>query len=161
MSPDPLRSNRRARHAGPPVLDAVLLWRRIARVYHGIIDELETALAEHGLTGMEFDALVHVGRREGITQQRLARRLLVTKGNVSYQVGKLEERGLIERRPAGRCNHLHLTPTGRTVLDRATPQKNALHVERFGALDHNERQHLLRLLRRLDGAKRTSERTQA
>jgi DNA-binding MarR family transcriptional regulator len=102
------------------------------------------------LSTAQFDVIAQLGRSVGITQQELANRLLVTKGNVSQLLGKMEERGLIARCPEGRANVLSLTAEGQRLFATVVPAHEARIVARFGALAPDERRALLRLLRVLD-----------
>ena len=52
----------------------------------------------HGMTLPQFDVLATLWHGEGITQQELASRLLVTKGNVVGLIDRLCTAGLVERR---------------------------------------------------------------
>ena len=56
-------------------------------------------------------------------QQELADALLVTKGNMTYHLCRMEERGLMDRRPEGRKNRLYLTGEGRRLLEEALDRK--------------------------------------
>src|SRR6476660_3503508 len=99
-------------------------WLGLARVYQKIQRQLDRILDEAGLTLPQFDVLANLGMSEGITQQQLAERLLVTKGNVSGLLDRMESAGLVERRPSPtdrRANHLHLTEKGRSSLKAAFP----------------------------------------
>jgi DNA-binding MarR family transcriptional regulator len=92
-----------------------------------------------------------VGAHEGITQQELADVLLVTKGNVTQLLDRMEARGLVERRPArvGRGNHLYLTPAGWELSRRAVPAQEALVAACWSALDPAEIRAVDRSLRTL------------
>jgi DNA-binding MarR family transcriptional regulator len=125
---------------------------RLARV-HQKIDRASAALfRQWDLSVAQFDVLARLGAEEGITQQQLADKLLVTKGNVSQLLGKLERRGLLRREPSGRAYRLYLTPTGRAIADAAVPAQEDAVTERFAALTHDDQQELLELLRKLDQA---------
>jgi DNA-binding MarR family transcriptional regulator len=129
---------------------AVLAWMRLARVFQKMTRAATAEFACHGLSGAQFDVIAQLGRGEGITQQELANRLLVTKGNVSQLLDKMEGRGLIARCPEGRANALSLTPEGRRLFATVVPAHEARVAARFGALSADERGQLLRLLRTLD-----------
>lgn len=131
---------------------AVLAWFRLARVFQKADRAFATALAREGLSMAQFDIIAQLGRGEGITQQELADRLLVTKGNVSQLIGKMERRGLIFRCQEGRANALYLTPEGKRLFAAAVPAQEARVAALFGALPANEQRALLRLLRTLDRA---------
>ncbi len=129
---------------------AVLAWMRLARVFQKMNRAAAAEFATHGLSTAQFDVIAHLGHREGITQQELADRLLVTKGNVSQLLGKMEQRGLIARCHEGRANTLFLTPEGQRLFSTVVPAHEARIAARFGALRPDERSQLLRLLRTLD-----------
>src|SRR5438270_13809754 len=90
-------------------------WLRLVRVFQKIEHAAAEHFTAHGLTVAQFDILAQLGRKEGISQQELADRLLVTKGNVSQLIGKMEERGLIYRCHTGRTNALYLTDAGKRL----------------------------------------------
>lgn len=136
---------------------ALVLWTLLARAYHQSLQEIDTALDGHGLTVMEFDFLAHIHADPGLTQQQLAGRLLVTKGNVTYQLTKLGELGLIERRVSGRSNHLHLTERGGQLAQDAIASIKALHIRQFAHLTPEEQGQLAALLRKATGAPRATE----
>lgn len=131
---------------------ALVLWGLQARTYHQAAALSETHLEPLGLTMMEFDVLAHIALEPGLTQQQLAAHLTVTKGNITYQLSKLEQQGLIERRAVGRCKHLHLTSRGHARLDPLLPGLNAMHVQRFAHLSLDEQEQLARLLRKVMAA---------
>ena len=76
-----------------------------------------------------LDILLNLYRREGISQQELARKLLVGRSNMSMLLPQLEKRGLIERRPDARDKRvlrLHLTDDGKTITEQAMKIQTAL-----------------------------------
>lgn len=134
---------------------AVLAWLRLARVYSKMQRRLQHHLRRFGLSMPQFDVLAHVGAREGISQQELAGRLLVTKGNICGLLDRMAAAGLVERREDPhdrRVNRLYLTPAGRSLLARVVPAHEALIVRLMGAIEPGEARVLLRLLRTLDRA---------
>jgi DNA-binding MarR family transcriptional regulator len=129
---------------------AVLAWLRLARVFQKINMRSERSFREHKLSTGQFDVLAQVGAANGISQQQLAAALLVTKGNVSQLLSKLERVGLITRRQAGRSNCLALTDRGQTLFETVVPQQEALIADLLAPLSDDEQRELLRLLRKLD-----------
>src|SRR5918995_7324838 len=109
---------------------SVLAWLRLLRVAQKVERDLARQLKLWGLNSAQFDVLAHVGAAEGITQQELADSLLVTKGNVAQLLGRMERRGLIERRHEGRSNLLFLTDEGRRLFERIVPAHEAVIAER-------------------------------
>lgn len=131
---------------------AIFTWIRLARIFQKMNRAAAAEIASYGLSTAQFDVIAQLGRHAGITQQELANRLLVTKGNVSQLISKMEERGLITRCPDGRANALSLTAAGQRLFEIIVPSHEARVIARFGALTPEERQQLLGLLRVLDHA---------
>lgn len=129
---------------------AVLAWLRLARVFQKIDTRSERFFRTFGLNTGQFDVLAKVGAASGMTQQELADALLVTKGNISQLLAKMEQDGLIVRRQEGRRNCLSLTPRGKVLYSQVVPQQEGLVAEVFAPLSAEEQHELLRLLRKLD-----------
>ena len=129
---------------------SVLAWMRLARVFQKIDMHSERFFRAHGLNTAQFDVLARVGARAGITQQELADALLVTKGNVSQLLARMQHDGLVERRQVGRTNCLFLTPSGQRLFAQVVPQQENLIAAALAPLDEAEQRELLRLLRKLD-----------
>src|SRR3954449_10321604 len=95
-------------------------WIETVRVSQLGERQVVAVLSRHGLTLPQFDVVATLRFSEGVTQQELAERLLVTKGNVCGVLDRLEGLGWVERRPDPedrRANRLHLTNAGRRKLD--------------------------------------------
>jgi DNA-binding MarR family transcriptional regulator len=133
---------------------SLLAWFRLARSFQ-LIDRSSTDhLKSFDLSVAQFDVLAQVGAAEGITQQRLADALLVTKGNVCQLLDRMEARNLVERRPAetGRAKHLFLTAEGRALNRAAVPSQEDLIDRLFNSLSNDEQVQLAKLLRKLEHA---------
>lgn len=131
----------------------VLAWLHLRRVHTRIAYAEYCALGEHDLTLAQFDVLSHLATDEGISQQALADRLLVTKGNVGGLIDRLEEAGLVARSrdPDDRRSYrLSLTEAGILAFREAAPPLEATIGDCMQALNEEEQQALLSLLARLD-----------
>lgn len=129
---------------------ALLAWLRLARVYQQIDRASAASLRAADLSVAQFDVLVHLGVAEGLTQQELADHLLVTKGNISQLIAKMEQRGLIRRCQQGRAMNLYLIEEGRQLREATVPMHEAWIVSQFAGLTDEETRRLLALLRKLD-----------
>lgn len=133
----------------------VALWARTARFYNRNMRQSAARLREWDLSVAQFDVLAQIGgheRHERLTQQELAQRLLVTEGNITQLLDKLEERGLISRCREGRIKRLVLTEEGRRLREAVVIGQERFQASQFAALSDDERRTLLRLLSKLQRA---------
>lgn len=129
---------------------AVVAWMRLARVYERVDRVSAVLFGRWGLSVGQFDVLSRVGASEGLTQGELGEALLVTKGNVSQLLEKMENRGLVARSREGRTNRVYLTEEGRRLFEEAVPAQEDMISIRFSGLSHAEQTELLKLLRKLE-----------
>src|SRR5688572_1904405 len=113
---------------------AVFAWIRLVRVFQKITTHSERFFRSQGLNAAQFDILAHIGAAPGMTQQQLADALLVTKGNISQLLGKMEHEGLVARRQEGHTNCLSLTDQGQALFALVVPQQEALIAELLAPL---------------------------
>lgn len=130
----------------------VLAWLRLARVFQKVQHASTAQFGAWNLSLAQFDVLAQVGAAEGSTQQELADRLLVTKGNISQLLTRMERTGLIFRQREGRTCRIYLTPEGRGLFSSVVPRHEDFIAERFARLLPEEQSQLLVLLRKLDRA---------
>src|SRR5215469_9250953 len=129
---------------------ATVLWLRLARVFQKLDHMAVEQMRAQDLTLAQFDVLAQVGSHEGLTQQELAEHLLVTKGNISQLVEKMERRGLVRRSSQGRSMRLWLTQKGHTLYSRSIPPHEELLARQLDVLSPAERRQLRTLLAKLD-----------
>lgn len=128
---------------------------RLVRARAHIDAALETVFEQHGLSAPSFAVLVtlvRLDRPEGVPQRTLMDELDLTSGTVSVRMDRLEELGLVERRPdpGDRRNTLIvLTERGRLAFERAAPAHLENERRLLVALDDDERALLATLLRKL------------
>ncbi len=124
-------------------------WVRLIRARELIGRRLERVFARHGLTPAQFDVLATLQHGDGITQQELSERLLVTKGNVCGLIDRAEAAGWVERRPDPedrRANRLYMTERGRQRLAETLPDHRAVIERVLGRLGAGRLQDLHDLL---------------
>lgn len=135
-------SERQARPASSAEsVDPLRVWFRFIRLSRRVTAAVAGELRELGLSIPQFDVLSTLSEREGLTQQELAARLYVTKGNVSGLIDRLVEAGLVERRPIPgdrRSHALHLTPAGAEIAARGITAQAAYVARTLGQLDEAE-----------------------
>jgi DNA-binding MarR family transcriptional regulator len=144
----PAADNRRTGRLGSGH-PGLIAWMRMARLFMAIDQETSRFMRQFDLSTAQFDLIAQVGAREGMTQQELADALLVTKGNVTQLLDRLETRGLIERRstPGIRGKAIHLTDAGWTLNRQVVPEQEQRIIAIFDALDEQDQLRLGRMLR--------------
>lgn len=128
---------------------------QLVRTNAKFMQRMHRVFSRHGLSGPQFDVLATLHREEGIMQQELAARLLVTKGNVTGVVNRMEALGWIERRPDPddrRTNRLYLAEQGKVLFAKVNPKHDALVYEVMAEFQPGEVQAFRRLLQRLEDA---------
>jgi len=101
---------------------SVRVWFRLIRLEARMQAAVGDRLREIGVSIPQCDVLTTLTEQEGVSQQELAKRLYVTKGNISGLIDRLEEAGLVERRSTEvdrRQHSLYLTGAGRETAERA------------------------------------------
>lgn len=117
--------------------DALRVWFRLIRLHTRSRMAIANRLRAYDLSVPQCDVLTTLTEREGISQQELAARLYVTKGNISGLVDRLAASGLVERRSlqSDRRSHaIHLTPAGRELARKGIEAQHAFVADTFGRI---------------------------
>ena len=128
------------------------LWIALARCYSTYSRAVSCKITEYGLTAPQFgvlEALYHLGP---LPLGALADKLLVTGGNVTYVMDRLEQQELVrrERSPEDRrVVQAKLTAKGSALIADVFPG-HAEFIERLsGNLESDEQEEMRRLLKKL------------
>jgi DNA-binding MarR family transcriptional regulator len=127
------------------------VWLRLLGCTNIILRNLRSNLKERfSVTLPRFDLLAQVARpRLGPSLSELSRRLLVTKGNITDIVSRLEAEKLIERRrdaADGRIQYVFLTDSGRDLLNEMLPAHDLWLKEIMRGLSREEMSTLYQAL---------------
>lgn len=117
--------------------EALRVWFRLIRLHTRSRMAIANRLRAYDLSVPQCDVLTTLTEREGISQQELAARLYVTKGNISGLVDRLVASGLVERRSlqSDRRSHaIHLTPAGRELARKGIEAQQAFVADTFGRI---------------------------
>ncbi len=128
------------------------MWVELMRTVSLMEREISALVATCGLTITQFDVLATLDGLHGVTQQELAEKLLVTKGNVCGLIDRLEELGWVERKvdpEDARARRLYLTGAGRRKLQGVFPRHTREVVSRTTALSDSDAMKLRGLLLQL------------
>ena len=128
-------------------------WVQLLRTYTKAQQRMSHVFKSHGLTSPQFDVLATLHHGEGLMQQELAARLLVTKGNICGVLDRLESAGHIERRSDPedrRTNCIFLTESGRKIFAEVIPAHHTGVYELMSGFSPDEKKTLQRLLKTLE-----------
>jgi MarR family transcriptional regulator, organic hydroperoxide resistance regulator len=101
------------------------LWALLVESYSGWEDRMNLASGEAGLSPVSAWALIQLDPDHAISQKELAERLHCNPSTVVDPTDRLEQRGLVVRRPHAtdrRVNVLTVTARGRQVRDQLIAQ---------------------------------------
>jgi Transcriptional regulators len=120
-----------------------------------LVDVSEKYWQSKGMNGARIRILVEIMKEGGtILPSALARKIGVTKANVSLLLSPLEKDGWIRREPHpedGRKSVVSITGEGQSLLLRHLPENRQGIAERMQALEEDELRLLLKLLTKLRG----------
>ena len=106
-------------------------WHHFVQAYHLLERQIDQQLQrDAGLSHAQYNVLVVLSERPGhrMRMTELARRVVVSKSSLTYQIGKLEKSGLVRREPHESDERgivAVLTEAGRELLNTTAPG----HVE--------------------------------
>ncbi|RDI45905.1 MarR family winged helix-turn-helix transcriptional regulator [Falsibacillus pallidus] len=139
--------NKAGRKAGERL--GLLIWFRLSRVFNQSVKESNQHLKEWNLTTAQFDVLVQVGSHNRLSQQELAAKLLVSKGNITQLLSKMESLGYIKREQEWKTKYLSLTEKGQELFNQAVPSQEQFQAAQFDVLTRDEKKQLLNLLKKI------------
>ena len=132
--------------------EALRVWIALARCYSSFAKAVSVKIQEYGLTTPQFgvlEALYHLGP---LSLGELAEKLLVTGGNVTYVMDRLEQQQLVYRDRSEddrRVIQAKLTPEGRGLVEGVF-QGHAEYIEHLTRhVGEDERSELKTLLKKL------------
>jgi DNA-binding MarR family transcriptional regulator len=128
----------------------VLAWYRFIRVNKQIFQHMGEPAAGFDISRAQFDLLLTVAFNEGLNQQACAGQMMVTKGNITQHIDRLEERGLMRREKHGRMNSLYLTGAGRELVSQIMPKHDERMKAILSVLSNQELRDFQAVLRKLD-----------
>jgi DNA-binding MarR family transcriptional regulator len=145
LAPDPLSKRR------------LKMWIRLLGVTRGAESHLREFLRlDHDTTLPRFDVLAALyRRRDGVTMSELSRMLLVSNGNATTVVDRLESDGHVRRTPSEtdrRTVFVALTPPGVTLFERLADEHEREISRLFGGLSEADLDRLTEILKRMGGA---------
>jgi DNA-binding MarR family transcriptional regulator len=136
-------------------LEGARILARAGRITRAAARRIDAVFARHGLDAGEFyvlSALRRAGAPYRLRPTEIFRALMISSGGLTDRLNRLERAGLVRRTGAeddGRSLLVELTPEGRARVERAFREDMTLENELVAGLTAQERDDLVRLLRKL------------
>lgn len=127
----------------------LMIWFRLSRVYNQSVRETQQHLKKWSLTVAQFDLIAQIGVHDRLTQQQLADKLFVTKGNITQLLSKLEEQGFVKREQDWKTKFVSLTERGKELFNDVVPIQEHFQASQYNGLDVEEKRQLLNLLKKI------------
>jgi MarR family transcriptional regulator, organic hydroperoxide resistance regulator len=127
--------------SGNQETDAMRVWFRLIRLHGRMSAAVAEALRGIGLSIPQCDVLTTLTEQEGLSQQHLAERLYVTKGNISGLIDRLAAAGYVQRRPIlgdRRSHALFLTEAGRRIAEQGIAVQRSFVALTIGSLGQRQ-----------------------
>jgi DNA-binding MarR family transcriptional regulator len=116
---------------------SVRVWLRLIRLEARMQAAVGEKVRAIGVSIPQCDVLTTLTEQEGVSQQELAKRLYVTKGNISGLIDRLQEAGYVERRSTAsdrRQHAIYLTKAGRQMAEKAIAVQNRWVASTLGRM---------------------------
>ena len=146
-------------YQGPQhIVESLDSFIKLMRAAESVGARVHQHLPAHNLTISQFgvlEALYHLGP---MCQRQLAQKILKSSGNMTMVIDNLEKRNLVVRVrdvKDRRAFTIQLTPDGERLIAEIFPDQAQRIAEAFAILDHNEKQELARLCKKLKPTNQT------
>ncbi|MDP1770896.1 MAG: MarR family transcriptional regulator [Methylobacter sp.] len=103
----------------PPVL------RELLRTHQAFLAYAATHVSTLDLTLPQYDIIITLGDTPGMTFKKLGEKTLITKGTLTGVIGRLEDKGLVQRVASetdGRSQIVRLTAVGEALYESTFPE---------------------------------------
>ncbi|MHA6531850.1 MarR family winged helix-turn-helix transcriptional regulator [Paenibacillus sp. BAC0078] len=124
----------------------------LSKAYRSLMDQAVKDMKSHGLASAEFMVLEVLYHRNRIPLQQIGGKILVTSGSITYNIDKLEKRGLLRRVPCNedrRVTYAEITEAGRELFDDIFPRHASSIHSLMGGLNKQEKSQAIELLKKL------------
>ncbi|MDM5278514.1 MarR family transcriptional regulator [Paenibacillus silvae] len=124
----------------------------LIRAYNSVTSRSNRDIQSYGLNSTEFgvlDLLYHKGPQ---ALQKIGEKVLMSSGNITYVVDKLQNKNLLFRRPSKedrRVIYAELTEEGKQLFTQIFPQHHQVIIDILDGLEASEKVEAIRLLKKL------------
>jgi len=118
----------------------------MARTYDDLFFQIEKSLEEYKLNISEFGVLEMLYHKGDQPVQKIADKILVTSGTITYVINKLEKKDLVIRRKCNkdkRIYYVSLTEKGRDYIAHIFPKHKEFLNNLFKDLSEEDKRELV------------------
>ncbi|ANS75881.1 MarR family transcriptional regulator [Paenibacillus yonginensis] len=149
--PDYEQAQRAEEQAGD-YQDSLKLFIVLSKAYRSLMDRAVKDMKQYGLTASEFTILEVLYHKGSYPLQQIGEKVLITSGSMTYNIDKLEKRGLLKRVPSASDRRVilaELTDAGRKLFDDIFPRHAAFVDSMMPGLTREEKRVLTEQLKKL------------
>lgn len=124
----------------------------LSKAYKGIMDQAMKDMKRHGLSVTEFAILELLYHKGKFPLQQIGDKVLITSGSITYNIDKLEKKGLLRRVPCPddrRVTYAEMTDEGAKWMENVFPEHAAVIDTIMNALSAEEKRETIALLKKL------------
>ncbi|AIQ15007.1 MarR family transcriptional regulator [Paenibacillus durus] len=124
----------------------------LSKAYRSLMDRAVKDMKSYGLSSAEFMVLEVLYHRTRIPLQQIGEKILVTSGSITYNIDKLEKKGLLKRVPCSedrRVTYAEITEEGRRLFDEIFPKHVAMIHGMMAGLNTEEKEQATEWLKLL------------
>lgn len=124
---------------------ALNLFVVLARAYNSVTSRTNRDIHSHGLNTTEFGVLDLLYYRGPQPLQKIGEKVLISSGNITYVVDKLQKKNLLFRRASQddrRVIYAELTDDGRHFFEQIFPQHHRVIMETVDGLSVEEKEQV-------------------
>ncbi|ASW42233.1 MarR family winged helix-turn-helix transcriptional regulator [Clostridium isatidis] len=118
----------------------------MVRTYNGLISKIEKNVQENGLNLSEFGVLEFIYNQGPQPVQKIADKILVTSGTITYVINKLESKNLVIRKKCEkdkRIFYVSLTKEGEELISRVFKKHKEFLNDLLSEMDEESKRSLL------------------
>lgn len=124
----------------------------LSKAYKTVMERAVKDMKQYDLSSSEFTILEVLYTKGRIPLQQIGEKILVTSGSITYNIDKLEKKGLLRRVPCKedrRVIYAEITEAGHERFARIFPGHAAVIDSLMKALSPDEKQQAIELLKKL------------
>jgi len=128
------------------------LFAMLSHVYRKVMDQVAKDIRSHGLNPTEFDVLELLYHKGEQPIKQIGDKVFLASGSMTYVIDKLEEKGLICRKPCPedrRVIYAVVTDKGMALIEMIFPSHRQAIAKLLDGLDEGGKRTCMELLQKI------------